>query len=406
MRKYIVKNKFEFLLVLIGTLLLLFYYFAFEIYNQHLIYPDTESYISAADSLYFHARGHNLRPLVLAAIHGFPFLFTSTKQELIQFNILTNYFCFILSGILLYKILSSYLNNKLAFWISCIHFLALGIISNVFHMLSETIFIFFILLSFYFLNQYQIKKKYSFLILFLSMLSLSMLIRPGIQILALFFIFLFRKEIYFNLKNNWNFTLMLCWSIICIQMAGIKYQFGNFTISYVDAITYYSYLGSKAELLKNNTPYNQLDNPRTLYIYSLDYPDQKKIATLDLKEQIQNNTFNLIKAYIDDIYHNTIDESMAIKDLNNNKSSLYLIGIWISRFQNIFFTIIGVCLSLYYLFINNTRNKLISISGIYILYIVMTSGMSCAQGDRFHIVFYPISLLLIAFYLKKKKVIS
>lgn len=406
MKDFFSKYTNEIIILSNGIFTLLLFYLVFDINSQQLIYPDTESYIAAADSLYFHARGHNLRPILLALIHGFPLLFTSTKIELLQWNIFINICCFSFTTILIFKIVSKYITPKKAVLLSSMYFVSFGTIAYVFHMLSETIFTSVLVTTLYFLNQYQIKKKYTFLIYFLSLISLSMLIRPGAQFLVIILLFYFRKELYYNKKRKINLLLLLSWVLIGIQMAGMKYQFGNFTISYVDSITYYSYLGSKAEQFKNGLPYDQMNNPRTNYIYSLDYPEQKKLASQDLKNQIKNNTFYFIKAYLDNLYHNTIDSTLALKDLKTNRIFLKKMAIKISSIQNIAFTIIGLILSLFYLIIEQPRNKLVSIISIVILYIFVTSGVSCAQGDRFHIVFYPLTIILLSFFLKKKKVIS
>ena len=94
MKDFFSKYTNEIIILSNGIFTLLLFYLVFDINSQQLIYPDTESYIAAADSLYFHARGHNLRPILLALIHGFPLLFTSTKIELLQWNIFINICCF------------------------------------------------------------------------------------------------------------------------------------------------------------------------------------------------------------------------------------------------------------------------------------------------------------------------
>lgn len=406
MKDFFSKYTNEIKVVLLGIFIVLVYYFGFEIYSQQLIYPDTESYIAAADSLYFHGRGHNLRPILLALIHGFPLLFTSTKTELIEWNSIINCCCYITTSLLLYKILTTYISNKKAFFICSLYMLSISTIAFIFHMLSESIFTCVIVTSIYFLTQYQIKKKYTYLVYFLSLISLSMLIRPGTQFLAILVLFYFREEVFYNRKIKSNFLLISSWLLIVIQMAGIKYQFGNFTISYVNSITYYSYLGSKADQMKKNLPYDQLKNPRNKYIYSLNYPEQKKIASQDLKNQVLNNTFYLFKAYLDNLYHNTIDSSLAINDLKTKHTLIKKTAILISSIQNIFFTLIGVLLCLYYLILEQPRNKLLIITCLIISYVFLTSGISCSQGDRFHIVVYPLIIIVLSLFLKKRKVIS
>ena len=105
MFKLILNHKKEFQLLIIGISILIFHYFFLGINNQSLIYPDSESYFAAAKNIYYFYRGHNIRPMLLAAIHGFPLIFTDNKLSVINFNILLNCICFISASILLYKIL-------------------------------------------------------------------------------------------------------------------------------------------------------------------------------------------------------------------------------------------------------------------------------------------------------------
>lgn len=397
--------RFELLLSIIGILTISIWYFLFDITNQTLIYPDTESYLSAADSIYFHARGHNLRPMILAVIHGFPFLFTHDKLEVIQWNIFTNLICFIFSTLLIYNILNKYISNNKAFFISLIPYLFIGYIANIFHMLSEGIFTFTTLLAFYFLNQYQLKRKYKFLIFFLSILTVSMLIRPGNKLFALIFILYFIQTIILNLKNKWNYLLIFSWFLVFVQMAGIKYQFGNFTISYVDSVTYYNYLGTKAVNFKEGKPFSQLNNPRGEYLFHLDYSDQIKAANEDFKNQLINNTFYLFSAYCDNIYTNTIVESLTFNDWNLSRTRKNVL-IAISKFQNIFFTIIGLFLAIYVFLFNISKRYILKAISLFIIYIIFTAGVSSDQGDRFHIVFYSSVLILFTLIFSKKNSIE
>ena len=68
----------------------------------------------------------------------------------------------------------------------------------------------------------------------------------------------------------------------------------------------------------------------------------------------------------------------------------------ISKYQNRFFTIVGFILALYYLFKSYKHEFLYSLISFYILYTITISGVSCSQGDRFHIVFFPFVIILFA----------
>ena len=181
----------------------------------------------------------------------------------------------------------------------------------------------------------------------------------------------------------------------------MKADYGNYTLSYTDSVTYYNYLGSKAFLYKTNDTFNQNNNKRAKFLEKHSYPEQREIATKDLLSQISNNKFNLIKAYISNFSENTKTPTSAIETAKNLNHKNYYNGLkkWLailSKYQNRFFTIVGFILALYYLFKSYQQEFLYCLISLYILYTIGISGVSCGQGDRFHIVFFPFVIILMA----------
>jgi FtsZ-binding cell division protein ZapB len=194
-------------------------------------------------------------------------------------------------------------------------------------------------------------------------------------------------------------------------MIKMNEQYGNYTISYIDAVTYYNYLGSKSIGLKNNKILNQNSNKRADFIFNQTYKNQKNIAYQDLIYQIKNNTYYLVKAYIDDLEENTKTATSRLQNLKNIKNEKYFdekIKLFseITEWQNKLTTLFGLLLALYFTITYNKHNKIVFVFVLYFIYIFFISGISSTQGDRFHIVFYPIVLLLLLFFLKNIKNIT
>ena len=189
--------------------------------------------------------------------------------------------------------------------------------------------------------------------------------------------------------------------MVFVQCAGLKYQFGNFTLSYIDSVTYYDYLGSKALCFKLDQEFSQMDNPRTLYIYSQECKVQKKIAFEDFKQQLQFNTLNLVKAYFSNCIDNASSGNVCVEDCKNVKNSTNF-QFWkdlifnLSEWQNRLFTFVGFCFAFFYLFKSYKKEIIFSFISFFILYIMVLSGISCGQGDRFHVITFPFVLLLLA----------
>ena len=72
-----------------------------------------------------------------------------------------------------------------------------------------------------------------------------------------------------------------------------------------------------------------------------------------------------------------------------------------TKIQNCIFTCLGILMSIYFL-IKKRSKLLIKIISFVILYVVAISAISSDQGDRFHIVIYPLILILTASFLSNK----
>jgi hypothetical protein len=84
------RYKFHILIILIGLCCLFGINYFLQISSQNIIYPDTFAYHDAAKNLYVFYRGHNYRPMLLAAIHGLPYLFGATDQAIFEFSFYLN----------------------------------------------------------------------------------------------------------------------------------------------------------------------------------------------------------------------------------------------------------------------------------------------------------------------------
>jgi hypothetical protein len=289
--------------------------------------------------------------------------------------------------------------------------LPLFILGNIilnYHLLTENIFVFFTILAFYLLFQYYKTGKFWYLSLSLSLVLSSMLIKPGAKFFGIVMLLFFVKEILKNYKHKSMIFLYGSFLMIVIQVVGMKVQYGDFTISYIDGVTYHNYICSKAECYKNGKEYEQINNPRAEYLFGLDFTDQKKVALEDLKHQIKTNFPNLVKAYFSDVAENSKSGNSCIEDLKNYENKHYF-SFWksfvfdISKWQNRLFTLLGLVLSVFFLFKGFKKEKVYFFVAFFVTYIIILSGISCGQGDRFHLVTFPFVILLMAKFLSKKK---
>ncbi len=403
--------KFHFFIVFVGICLLQFLNFQLQLGKQTLIYPDCSNYLESAQKMYHKFTGHYYRPMVMAFITGLPYLFDSSDSVIFQWSFYLNVACWIGTSLLIFEILKDYLEAKKAAVVAVVPFTILGTIVVNFHLLTENIFIFTMMLSLYFLHKYYTTKQFLFLSLSLSILMTSMLIKPASKFLAILIVVYFIKVIYQNYKSKYMFFLYAALLMIIIQVVGMKAQYGDFTISYIDGVTYHNYICSKAECFKNGKEYQQINNPRAEYLFGLDFTLQKKVALEDLKKQVSTNSLNLWKAYVDDVKENSVSGNACVEDLINKdkttnfefwKSTVF----WITKWQNRIFTLLSLLIATYFLAKSYRKPKWITFVSVYILYIIATSGISCGQGDRFHLAVFPFAIVLVGIFFSEKRKIK
>lgn len=401
------KIKYEYLLGLISILWVLFFSFVLQLKPGFSSLGDDGSYLLSARLLYFNFKLDETRPLLISTIQGIPYLLNLTNSAVIKWGIFINFLSWFLTTILLFKIISRRFNRKTAFLFSIVFILCVGNLAHTFNFLSESIFIFMILLSIYFTSKYYETTKYYFLTFAISILLLNALIKPVSIGLALISIIFFIKNIEKIIFNKFSFFLIISFSLLFFQMYSLRKNYGDFTISYIGSITYYNYLGAKADCYKKGIEYLPGKNERTKKFTKCSSYDMIKMASNDFKNQLKNNTVNLFKAYLFCIYSNSSKGNYIVSECKNINGTNYFnffrfLFKAISKVQNIFYTISSVLISIYVLINFRKIEKLYVIVSIFICYIFLISGMSCFQCDRFHIAFFPLAILLFATILKLK----
>lgn len=403
------KLKYEYVLIFISLFSIFLINSLLSLFSQNDLCLDCENYLESAIYLFKNFEVHYYRPIGMSIIYGFPIMFSyDSYLDLYNYVIIINIFFYI--GIIIYffKICSLFFDKKKSFYFSLLLITYFGISLHINELLSEISFIFFTLIAFYCLAKYYLLSKTDYLFYAISLFLFTILIRPGIFYFAFGILIFYLFTIYKNWSIKRILILIVPITLLLFQITKMKEQYGNYTISYIDAVTYYNYLGSKAICLKDNKTLNQNTNKRADFIFSQTYKNQKNIAYQDLIYQIKNNTYYLVKAYIDDLEENTKTATSRLQNLKNIKNEKYFdvkIRLFseITEWQNKLTTLFGLLLALYFTINFKKHNKIVFVFALYFIYIFFISGISSTQGDRFHIVFYPIVLLLLLFFLKNIK---
>lgn len=406
MKFLLLNHKYPIYLILIASIWLFLVAVFMQFNKQVFIFGDSRSYFLAAQELFLDHKLNSHRPLLISFINGFPLLFGFSKTVLFFWSLCVNLFCWYATILFTYLICKNRVNSKLAFQITVLFVICVGNLFIVFHLLSETIFTFILVLVFYLIQKYFSTKNHLFLMFCFFILGLSIMIKPLVLGIFLVFAFCFYKQLKDVFFNRYSIILYGVFLLLFFQMNGLKKQYGNFTVSYIDSFTYYNYLGTRADCLKNNTVFNQGLNARYSYFSKFSNSEQKKVAADDFQYQLKTNKINLLKAYFINLFINSTKGSASVFGCENRNNSNYFEGLKIcfkilSKVQNCIFSVIAVVLSLYYLILKRAE-LFVKLIAFTISYIIGISGISSDQGDRFHIVLYPLILILAATFYQNK----
>ncbi len=403
----IFKYRYYIFIILFSLTWILFLNNLLQLNKQTFIFADSDNYRESASFLYHNLKVHYFRPLFMSIITGIPYLFGSSDSQIYTFSIYINLFCWVGTSMLLFTLLKSFLNDLRSFFYSCVYIMLLGSSIVIFHLLTESVFVFIIMLSYYFIHKYYKTTEFYYLSISLSLFVILILIKPGILYLSVIFLLFYIKVIIKNIYKTSTLFIVFSISMVILQLALMKKQYGNYTISYIDSFTYYNYLSNRATGIKENKANVNYNNVRADYFYKLTFKEQKKIAFEDLKNQFQYNSKNLFKAYIYNLIENTKTPSGSIVICNNiENNDIFVLAkkntIIISKWQNRILTIFGILLASLFLFKSFKQDPFYAILSFFVLYIFLVSGVSYGEGDRFHIVFFPVVILLFAKFINAK----
>jgi hypothetical protein len=211
-----------------------------------------------------------------------------------------------------------------------------------------------------------------------------------------------------SLTRTFNPAYWISILLILIQLTGMKQTYGDFTLSYIDKITWYNYLGAKAEALKSkadvtNTDVYKINQKRMARLSNLSWSKKAKVSKEDFNTQLFYNTKAVFEAYVENIIENINSQSLGIVR-NINKAHLQskiknLANL--SMYQNRMYSALFF-FTLMLMVLNYKKQHYIEFMIIIVIgYNLITSGISFWQGDRFSLVLYPTILCFFFYQLKK-----
>ena len=401
------RMRYEYLLMLIALVWALFFSFLIQLKPHLSLAGDDGSYVAAAKLLYFDGRIDDTRPMLISALYGLPFLLGLADDAVINWGLTLNFIAWFASILLIFKTLELRTNRRIAFIgsASCIFFI--GHLAHAFNLLTECIFIVGILASVYCVARYYKTFRAENLSIAISLLLFNSLIKPVALGLALIIIIFFFRRLKEIALNRYSILILIAAGMIHYQASNVKKLYGDYTISYISDITYYNYLGAKADAYRRGADFEPGKDERYFAMRKLSSHEVKALAKEDLREQISNNTLNLARAYLYCIYSNTHKGNFIVSETKNRNGTWYFDASRVafkavSKLQNIIFTMVSIGISLYFL-LKRKHPPFYRLLSVMTLFIFFISAVSCFQCDRFHIAFFPLMIMMLVHLIEFRK---
>jgi len=417
------RNKFGVAtLAIIAISFAVVFFFLFDlgayIFSTSLVPKDSLSYIESADRLYNELKPHPYRPLGFAFILGIPNLLFETVslkqfEAIHHFWRIAKYCCMdrrVDISLYLYKTLLLFFSSKACSWLSVFSMLSIGAVAQIFLVLTESVTALILSMVVYQLFKYHLDKRLQRLILSAAFINLLILIRPGFLYLgALGTVLTLGCCIYKRhspVKASVLFISSL--ALLVVQLSMMKSTYGKATISFIDKVTWYYYLGAEAEGKATNKDYMTVYDERHALLSDKSYLEMMTICSADMTHQISDNFNFVITEYSKNIIENSyggahvLKHLIEIKSTENRAFSIEKSFYILSRLQNVFYVVLFLFSIALFL---KRRMKTLSlfITMTIIGYVILTSGISFWQGDRFHFILYPAILLVFIFLIKDSK---
>jgi len=364
---------------------------------------DSLSYKEAAQMLFYEGKAHPTRPIGIAFFFG---LIEGIHPILIT---VVHFFLWIATILILNKSFLLLTNKKRSFVLSLIFVVCVSNILFINLEITETLTAFLLTIISFQILKYALSKGTKHLLFASALLVLLVLIKPGFYYasitMALFAIW---KSINGKTPIKVYAPLIISFAFLILNNSMVYKSYGKFKPSFIDDVTLYTYLSAYSQTEVRNTSTARIQRERREKMKSLTYAEIHDLAWKDIRFQIEYHPFVVFRYWAINTQNNASGGTVLIHGLNKIKNTIgkHQILYRLSQFQNILMVVLSLLFPIFHLLKYRKVDTFLVVTSILIWYIIFTSGISYFQGDRFHIGFYPMVLMQVAYFLFKKKAIN
>ena len=382
---------------------------------------DPESYWAAAKGIYTEGgKPHPLRPFLYPFLIGLPSFFGASTVNSLWIVLGFNFICWLITITFIYKILIKLTTPKIALISALIFIVNTSNIINCWSVLAESLFHCLIIGSVYFLLKHYTNNKNSlYFSVFITLFCLSFITRSTYSPLLLVLIPLFIFTIIKRYLSIYLITFSLIIFSLTIGFNAYKMHkiYGNWTLSYIGECTIYVFFSAYAKIASPKKTVQQMGDdwfveyqkrggeiPRSND--SIPWTSLHAIVINDLKQQWGDNKTGLLIAFGRDLLSNSVASNGDVLHLTDFKNQRYFSGLlnsvfWWGRGLNILNTtaaLLVIPLAFWRFRRHFWQNKrfsfwILSVNVVLSVFTILVSTVSFTQGDRFHLVVLPLSLV-------------
>lgn len=393
-----------FLVTISSTIIYVIYGCLFDYFNSSNIQdlsPDEESYLNAGKLLFNEGLFDIIRPFGSALFFGFPRLICNNNYCIIQYIIVLQFFAWLFIVILIFKIIKHFHKEKIAFFYAFVYSTLISPIIFSQQILTETIFVFILLLAINEFIKFKLYKNKIFDLRFIFFLCIGCIFKPIILYFTLLYvIFSILNPPSFKINKKQSlYKLSIPFFIFLIPITGMYNNHNYLGLSKGSSNKVIVMMSGLANSIKNNT---NINNEIDLFlrkqdsIISKNKIDVENATLIIFKKRIKKDYMFFMKAYLSTIKNNFISGNLFCKNKND-----YLLSL----FQNVTLSLLIIILisSQFILIIlkkikHKTNSQILNFLCILCIYLILMSGLFFWQGDRYNLPIFPIIIISLAIF--------
>jgi hypothetical protein len=337
--------------------------------------------------------------------------------------------CWLMTGLFLYRVAARYLKGNWKYLPLIVFALSPSHILFSWLTLTETVFTFLILLAAWLMLRYvQEPGRPRWLIWVNLVLAFACVVRPSLQIPVLVMLLWTGWELWFSKPRRplvFAAAFTGVFLLIGFQSIRMHKDYGQYTLSFIGKITLYKYLGSLSQSLAENRDLRQVRNERDS-VQNHRFTESNAVAYWkqrtafydeDFKTQWAEHKGLIFKAWLINLRQNISEPNAILAEMKPRNQVpgfgfIRLVFYKFSAWLNLLMHLLLLPAALILLVWQWIRQRKIfpegevlaaAFAALLALFLLLISGISNWQGDRFSMVYYPLILFSLVLLVPKAK---